>query len=186
MPIEQALEELKKYAKEFASVGDAKQAIQNDKEDFLHRWGKVNQYYKYVINNTKSMSDDWWTAMEIITDIVEENPSLDEWAKQMTVSSPKKTQTQSQNKDSIDLAAISGPIESLVSEVQSMQHWDPNHIGDVEWQLQQYRGKLLENKNSFEPNVYQSLMNGINAALDKIGRFNSMINSEAMEDIKRK
>ena len=35
MSIEQALEELKKYARDFANVGDAKQAIQNNKEDFL-------------------------------------------------------------------------------------------------------------------------------------------------------
>ncbi len=56
MTVEQALEELKKYAQEFAEIGDAKQAISNNKEEFLHRWSKVNQYYKYVINNTEGMN----------------------------------------------------------------------------------------------------------------------------------
>ena len=44
---------------------------------------------------------------------------------------------------------------------------------------------LISNQSSFEPNVYQSLIDDINAALDKIGRFNSMLNSETMEGIKR-
>ena len=40
MPIEQALEELKKYAHEFTQVGNAKQAISTNKDDFLHKWQK--------------------------------------------------------------------------------------------------------------------------------------------------
>ena len=185
MPIEQALEELKKYAKEFAVVGDAKQAIQTNKDDFLHKWAKVNQYYKYVINNTKSMSDEWWMATEIISDIAVDNPSLDEWVEQMTISNHKKTQSQSQTKDSIDPATISGPIESLISEVKNMQNWDPEHIEDIEWQLQAYRNKLISNSNLFEPNVSQSLIDDIDASLSKIAQFNSMINSDLMEGIKR-
>ena len=185
MPIEKALEELKKYAKEFASVGDAKRAIQNNKEDFLHKLGKVNQYYKYVINNTKGMSDEWFMAVDILADITIDNPSLEEWVEQMIEPKHEKTQTQSQGNVSVDTATISGPIESLVSEVKNMQHWDPDHIGDVEWQLQEYQKMLISNQSSFEPNVYQSLMDDINAALDKIHKFNNMLNSETMEGIKR-
>ena len=185
MPIDQALEELKKYAKEFASVGDAKQAIQNDKEDFLHKWGKVNQYYKFIINNTKGMSDERFMAVDIISDISIDNPSLEEWVEQMIEPKHEKTQTQSQGNMTVDTATISGPIESLVSEVKNMQHWDPDHIGDVEWELQEYRQKLLENQSLFDSNVYQSLMNDINAALHKIQGFYNIINSESMEGIKR-
>ena len=184
MPIEQALEELKKYAHEFTQVGDAKQAISTNKEDFLHKWAKVNQYYKYVVNNTKSMSDEWFTASEIICDITIDNPSLDEWINQM-VAPTKKTQIKSQNSSTVDTSTISGPIEALISEVNSMQHWDPDYIEDIEWQLQEYQTRLISNQSSFEPNVYQSLMEDINVALSKIGRFNHMLNSETMEGIKR-
>ena len=185
MPIEQALEELKKYAQDFTKVGDAKQAIQNNKEDFLHKWTKVMQYYKYVVDNTKGMSDEWFTAVDILSDIAIDNPSLEEWVQQIIEPKHEKSQTQSQNNATMDIATISGPIESLISEVKNMQNWDPNHIGDIEWQLQEYQKMLISNQSSFEPNVYQSLMDDINAALDKIGRFNSILNSETMEGIKR-
>ncbi|UKI57577.1 MAG: hypothetical protein L6V81_09750 [Clostridium sp.] len=40
MPIEQALQELKKYADEFVNVGDAKKAIETNKDEFIHKWAK--------------------------------------------------------------------------------------------------------------------------------------------------
>ena len=119
MSIEQALEELKKYADEFTQVGDATQAISTNKDDFLHKFAKVNQYYKYVVNNSEIRSDEWFMAVDIIE--------------------------------------------------------------DIEWQLQAYQKRLISNQSSFEPNVYQSLMDDINATLNKIGRFNNMLNSEAMD-----
>lgn len=185
MPIEQALEELRKYAQEFTRVGDAKQAIATNKDDFLYKLFKINQYYNYIVYNTKNMSDEWFTAIDIISDIVMDNPSLKEWIEQIIEPKHQKTQTQSQNSSNIDIATISGPIESLISEVNNMQHWDPDHIGDIEWQLQEYQKMLISSQSSFEPNVYQSLMKDIDAALNKIGRFYNMLNSEAMEGIKR-
>ncbi len=185
MPIKQALEELKKYAQEFAKVGDAKQAIQNNKDDFLRKWTKVMQYYKYIVENTKIMSDEWFMAVDTLSDISIDNPSLEEWIQQIIEPKHEKTQTQSKNNTSINTASISGPIESLISEVKNMQSWDPNHIGDVEWQLQEYQKMLISNQSSFDSNVYQSLMDDINAALNKISTFNNMLNSETMEGIKR-
>lgn len=44
---------------------------------------------------------------------------------------------------------------------------------------------LISNQSSFDSNVYQSLMDDINAALNKISTFNNMLNSETMEGIKR-
>ncbi len=143
VPIEQALEELKKYAYEFTQVGDAKKAISTNKEDFLHKWAKVNQYYKYVVNNAKNMSDEWFMAIDIISDITIDNPSFDEWIEQMVAPTKQKTQIKSQNSLTVDTATISGSIESLISEVNSMQHWDPDHIGDIEWQLQEYQKILM-------------------------------------------
>ena len=181
MSIEQALEELKKYADEFTQVGDATQAISTNKDDFLHKFAKVNQYYKYVVNNSEIMSDEWFMAVDIISDIATNNPSLEEWVEQMTKPAQEKTQIKSQDSFLIDTTTISGPIESLVSEVNNMQYWDSDHIEDIEWQLQAYQKRLISNQSSFEPNVYQSLMDDINATLNKIGRFNNMLNSEAMD-----
>ena len=185
MPIEQALEELKKYAHEFVQVGDAEQAIKTNKDEFIHWFAKVNQYYKYIINNTTSMSDEWFMAIEIIYDVIKDNPSLEVWIDSMLTPIEQKAQIKSQSNSTIDPATISGSIESLISEVNSMQYWDPDQIGDIEWQLQEYQKRLISNKSLFEPNVYQSLMDGINVALNKIGRFNKMLQSDAMEDIKR-
>lgn len=185
MSIEQALEELKKYARDFANVGDAKQAIQNNKEDFLHKWTKVMQFYKYIIENVKSMSDEWFMAVDILSDVSVDNPSLEEWVQQIIEPKNEKIQTQSKNNASTNTETISGPIESLISEVNNMQSWDPDYIGNIEWQLQEYQKMLISNQSSFDSNVYQSLMNDINAALNKINRFNSMLNSETMEGIKK-
>lgn len=185
MPIEQALEELKKYAQDFTNIGDAKQAIKNNKEDFLHKWAKVMQYYKYVNDHTEGMSDEWLTAIDILCDIAIDNPSLEEWVQQIIESKQEKSQKQLQNNVTMDTDTILGIIESLISEVKNMQNWDPDYIGDIEWQLQKYQKMLISNQSSFEPNVYQSLMDDINAALHKIAKFNSMLNSETMESMKR-
>ena len=47
------------------NVEDVKQAIALNRDDFLHKWAKVNQYYKYVANNIKSMRDEWFMAVDI-------------------------------------------------------------------------------------------------------------------------
>lgn len=185
MSIEQALKELKKYAQEFTQVGDAKKAIATNKDDFLHKWSKVNQYYKYIVNNTKGMSDEWFMAVDIISDITIINPSLEEWIEQMLEPKQQKTQEQSQNSFTINTATISDSIESLISDINNMQNWDPDHIENIEWQLQEYQKMLISNQNSFGPNLYQSLIDDINIALTKIGKFNNMINSETMESIRK-
>lgn len=130
------------------------------------------------------MSDEWLAAIDIISDITLDNPSLKEWIEQMVKPKQQKTQTQSQNSATIDTATISGPIESLISEVNAMQQWNPHHIEGIEAQLQEYQKMLTANQSSFEPNAYRGLMNDINTTLNKISRFYTMLNSEAMENIK--
>lgn len=53
--------------------------------------------------------------------------------------------------------------------------WDSDHIGDIEWQLQEYQKMLISNQSSFELNVYRSLMDDINTALNRIVRFNNSL-----------
>lgn len=186
MPIDKALEELKKFAQEFTNIGDAEQAIQKNKDDFLRKWFEVNRYYKYIINNAEFRSPEWLEAIDIVGDISIDNPSLEKWVDDI-FAPPKKenTITQPQNNTSIDTTAILNGINSIVSEINGMQQWDPDHVDDLEWKLEEYRDYLTANQSSFDQNMYQSLMNDINASLNKISRFNSMINSDAMEGIKR-
>lgn len=185
MLIEEALEKLKIYAQELTKVGDAKQAIKVNKEEFLDKWAKVNQYYKYIVKNTKGMSDEWFMAVDIITDITSDNPSLEEWIDLIIDPKHQNNKTQSYNDTIIDTGAISRSIESIVTEVKNMQLFDEDQIGDIEWQLQEYQNKLISNQGLFEPNVYQSLMDDINEALNKIDKVNNMFNSNLMEDLKR-
>lgn len=184
MPIEQAFEELKKYAQELIKVGDAKQALASNKDEFIHKWGKVNQYYKYIIKNVPLMSDQWFEAIDVLSDVSQANPSLEEWIEEIiTPKNRSQVQSQQQREDTIDPATISGTIESLIAEINGMQSWDPEHVGDLEWQLRQYQEKLIANQGLFDSNAYQSLMSDIQAALDKIGRFNDMVNSDLMENV---
>ncbi len=178
--MEKELEELRKAAKEFAMIGDAREYIKINKDDFIHKWFKVNQYFKYVINNYKDATD-FLEAYDIVSDISIDNPTLEVWVNDWIFPEEKLQKKQ----DSIDLAEISGPIESLVLEVSSMQYWDPKRVEDIEWELQEYRNRLMSNKEKFEPSMYQSLLDDINMSLGKIERFNGMVNSDMIDNISR-
>ncbi len=185
MSIEQALKELERHAEEFTNIGDAEQAIQSNKDDFLRKWFEVNRYFKYIVNNVEFRSPEWVEALEIVSDIADDNPSLGEWVDMIVVPKKEKTVTQSQNNTNIDTTVISNNIESVTSELNSMQQWDSAHIDDLEWKLQEYQDYLVSNQNAFDQNLYQSLMRDIQVSLNKISRFDAMLNSEAMEGIKR-
>ena len=185
MPIEQALKELERYAQEFTNIGDAEQAIQTNKDAFLSKWAEVNRYFKYVVNNVEFRSPEWIEALEIVSDIADDNPSLGEWVDMIVVPKEEKTATQSHDNTSIDTTVISNNIEAIISELNSMQQWNPDHIDDLEWKLQEYQDYLVSNQNAFDQNLYQSLMRDIDVALNKISKFYAMLNSETMEGIKK-
>ena len=182
MLVEQAVEDLKKYAEDFTKVGDAQQAINANKDEFIHKWAKVMQYYKYICDHCEALSKEFLDAVDILADIACENPSLKEWVEQII--HPEKKQVQSQTKENIDTSALSSRIDSLVSEIKNMRSWDPDEIGDIEWQLQECQKMLVSNQNAFSSNAYQSLMSDINMALGKIDSFNKMLNSDVMQSMK--
>lgn len=186
MSSEQALEELKKYAQEFAAVGDAKEAIAADKAGFLHKWTKVMQYYRHICRQEKGVTMLFLDAVDVVDDIKYDNPSLEDWVMQI-ISPPQNTKekTTSQSSPSIDTSALASRVDSYVTEVRTMQSWDPERIGDIAWQLEECQKTLLANQSSFSPQLFDSLMADINASLDKIGRFNNMLNSDVMEGISR-
>ena len=62
---------------------------------------------------------------------------------------------------------------------------EENEISDISWKLNECKNMLISNQSSFEPSTYSSLMEDINNTLEKINRFNNMVNSNNMDDIKK-
>ena len=186
MPIEQSLEELKKYAKDLASIGNVNDFIKTNKSEFISKWSKVMQYYNYIMKNSPSQ-DLWMEALNIVDDIRYDNPSLDEWVNEII--SPKKDkdeqQKNSNEENDIDISTLSNRIESYVSEIKNMRLWDENEISDISWKLNECKNMLISSQSSFEPSTYSSLMEDINKTLEKINRFNNMVNSNNIDDIKK-
>ena len=174
------IEELRKYADEFAKVGDASIAIQNDKDGFIHKWGKVMQYYRYICEHTPALSEDFLEAVDILTSIYNSNPSLKEWVNRILQPDKYKEET-----DSFSPSDITGMIDSYVDEINKMQHWDPDNINDIEWKLNECKKELMAHKSAFSDGSYNSLLNDINGALGKISKFYEMIKSEEMQDLLR-
>ncbi len=187
MPLEQALEELRKYAQDFASVGDAKEAIKKNKDAFLHKWIKVMQYYRYIERESKFMGEAWIDAVDILADIYCDNHSLEEWVDLIIDPKRDKQQekAQTQEETSFDTSVFANEVEACVSEIMDMQGWDPDNVHDIEEELTELKDTLLAKRSSFSPTMFQSLMDDIDASLGKISKFNDMLNSEAMESIKR-
>ncbi len=102
MSTEEILNELRKYAEEFENLGDANTAIKNNKEDFLAKWAKLNQYYNYALKNIKTMSDEWFTAIDIVDDISYRNPSLSEWIDKIISQSNDKEDNETNNIDNLE------------------------------------------------------------------------------------
>ena len=85
MSTEEILNELRKYAEEFENLGDANTAIKNNKEDFLAKWAKLNQYYNYALK-----------------DISYRNPSLSEWIDKIISQSNDKEDNETNNIDNLE------------------------------------------------------------------------------------
>lgn len=182
MTIEQALIELRKYANDLINIGNAKEYIQTNKQDFLHNWAKVNQYFKYIMNHTNTESEQWWDAIDILADIALDNPSLEEWVNQIT--KPKSKQVNQQTKPKqvndglFDETELVHKIDSYVTEIENIGYLTYDEIGDREWMLQKLKQELISHKIDFDSNVYEVLMSDINRALNKIGLYNEFVESE--------
>lgn len=180
MKISEALKELKIHTNNLESIEDVNQFIKNNKEEFIVRFAKVNQYYSYIINATEEMSDEWFEAVGIISDAALNNPDLDPWLEMIIDPKSEKSKTSTQVNEYIDPYALSNHIDSIVNEIERMHHWDVEYVDYLSYILQDDQLKLLYCRGAFEPNKFDSLMNDINASLEKIGRFNRVVNADLM------
>lgn len=91
MTVEQALEELKRCADEFAMMQDSI----NNHEKFLNSFGKVYDYFEYITNNTENdpneaeFDDRWLEACDIVDNISRKNPNLEKWSEKIMTLSGK-------------------------------------------------------------------------------------------------
>lgn len=184
MPIDQALEELKKYAQDLASVGDAREYIKVNRQDFLNKFAKVVQYYNYIKENCKGT--EWADLVDIAANIKRINPSLDKFVEIITRPQLQQTRvSQTSQRSNFDSSGLTSTITSLVSEINNMRGWEPKKIEEIEWKLNRCQEQLKINQSSFSQNVYQILLHDINGTLNKINSFKNMLNSEEMRSALR-
>lgn len=85
MTIEEELEALRKSAREFANIGDAKLAIETDEGAFNSKLEEVKRHFKYISYHTENnpseciFDDRWLEACDIVGGIETTNPSLEKW-----------------------------------------------------------------------------------------------------------
>lgn len=170
MDFKLALKQLKIYADEFTKIQDPEYEIKNNEAEFMEKLQKIKQYFIYIITKSEIGSDEWHEACDIIGDIEFKNPKLEKWIELILNPDSEKTQS-----EEIDTTEITGPIESLINEIKNMQTWNTDHVDDIEWELQNYKEKLIENQNAFEPDVFHSYMDDIDATLNKINLFKNTI-----------
>lgn len=184
MPIDQALEELKQYVQDLTSVGDAREYIKVNRQDFLNKFAKVAQYYNYIKANCKGT--EWADLVDITANIKRINPSLDRFVEIITRPQLQQTRvSQTSQRSNFDSSGLTSTITSLVSEINNMRGWEPKEIEEIEWRLKKCQEQLVTNKDSFSPNVYQILSRDISATLNKINSFKNMLNSEEMRSALR-
>ena len=198
MTIEEALEELRQAADAFAAVGDANEIFikgnyANDEEyndalgDFTEKMGNVYELYKYIFERNHSLeNEDFMEATEIIMDIAVNNSSLIPHINSiinLTYGLGKANTTTQKPTDKIDKEALKNRITSYVKEIMNMQNWEPEYVNNIEYQLKKLQETLVNNRNQFDTNEYDYYMNNIDAALNKIDKFNSMINSDTFKSL---
>ena len=171
MPMEEALEELKKYAHDFELIGDAKFAIQNDKDLFIHKWSMVMKYFNYISINTPPLSPQTREAIAILTSVSMANPSLNDWIGRII--SPSKYDNT--NNKSFNVSLLYSKIDSLIDSLNTGISWDSEKANNAIQQLENYKSLVESNKSSIDAIQYRKIMNEINVEIYRINRKNQQL-----------
>lgn len=172
MDLNYALEQLTLYSKELESIKNMKEFITNNNQDFLRIWNKVKEYYKYISKNS-GMTDIWFEAVNIISDISFKQPDLEEWVEKI-INEPTKEEK------FVDDVSLSNKIDSYITEIKEITgkaSYDPEELEDIEWQLQKCQEELISNKNAIDENKYNYMMNQTTIALEEIERRRKILGS---------
>lgn len=180
MKVEDALIELEKYAKDFENIKEPKEI---SKDEFLHKYIKVYQYFSYIIQKVEKYGEQWIEAFGIVTDIAYNNPKLRSWIDDMIIEFTGISLAEldenviEEKTQKYDTEAIKSQIYFYINKLKNMRGIDPNEIERIEGQLSQYRTLIDSIESEFEPNEYEQLMHDINSSLSYINDVLVTINS---------
>ncbi len=187
MEIEQLLQQLKSYENQLVQIGDVNVYRQTNNKEFLQLWTMFVKTFEKISLATKNNIDLYSEALDIITDLEFDNPSLEAFVESIFQNEMNKSKTNSQNdlgNRQFDTSSLANKIESYVSEISNLQFWNESEIGDIKWALEEYQKQLISHQQEFDPQLYSSLMNDINVSLNKIAKFNGLMESELMDSVK--
>lgn len=166
MSLEQALKELQVHADNLASIGDLKEYVNDNRNEFFHKYIKVLQYFKYIEKNSKQQGEIYFDALDILVEIGTKNPSLGKFMNGMAKMElfediPKKVQN------------LTTKIEKLNSNIEQVWYRKEN-FDDMEWALDEAKKELIELKEHFSLTEYDRLMFIINNKLDNIEKLTKL------------
>ena len=176
--IDKALQESKKYADDFSSISDVKDYLMFHKEEFIHKWAKVNQYFAYVIKNAEYGSSQNTQAFDVLNSGVEKNPELEEWMDFMMLPLKEKKEEVA---NLIDIPTFISQAYSYVEEVYKMHSFDTDYVGDLQWKLGEIRKTMLMYKNYFNPESFANLLEEVDTAIKKLQDEEKTISSVAQK-----
>ena len=163
MSTKELLCELKKESKELEIINI------NNKEELLKKLDNIKQTYNMIIN-IDEFSDEAFEAMDILTNIAMNKPSLDEWIEKIINLGEEEKPNNS----------LINEIRYLIKEINTTQNRDFEYIQFLELQLQDNQKSLMINKDLFDTAEYQRLMNDINESLNHINQLYILITPKKM------
>lgn len=169
MDLKSALEQLKIYSKELENKNDIKEFITNNNQEFLKIESKIKEYYKYITKNG-GMTDIWFEAVNILSDISFKQPNLEEWVEKVINETTKEQKF-------VDDVSLANKIDSYITEIKEMYNYDTDQAENIEFQLQKCREELISNKNVIDDNKYNYMMSQITIALEEIERRREILSS---------
>lgn len=182
MRLEEALEVLKVAAKDLSSIGDVKEYNKFHRQEFFQKIHKVIQYWNYIYKNADPTNDIWMEALTVVDDISYENPSLKEIVEDILLKGGSKSKTEEKTEEfdkNNFVRIVMGYIDEIRAEFQNS--YDTEKLGDIEWQLEQYKVELEKNSSLFSQEEYTNIMNSIYNELNKINSVNSLMENTIMK-----
>ena len=172
MAYERHLDEFKKIAGELSSIGNVdayRQTSEENNRKFLYNWRYEVALFNKLSDAFKNDLDKLLEIMNVFNDIGFNNPSLEKYVEKEMDNYEKRiyNHTTGVSNKSFDASALQGRIESYIAEVNSLYYADLENLEQLAWEMDRVKQELLANKNRFDINVFNSLLNSLNDAISK-------------------
>jgi len=173
MAYERHLDEFKKIAGELSSIGNVdayRQTSEENNRKFLYNWRYEVALFNKLSDAFKNDLDKLLEIMNVFNDIGFNNPSLEKYVEKEMDNYEKRiyNHTTGVSNKSFDASALQGRIESYIAEVNSLYYADLENLEQLAWEMDRVKQELLANKNRFDINVFNSLLNDLNDSISKV------------------